>query len=311
MLVWCFPLITALTAAPAAATGTMQYGTFESPSVGKAQGYAVYLPPGYSEDGNPYPVVIFLHGMWEDERRFEQRIEGNKIIDKLIDEHQITPVIVAIPNGDRSSFFTNYFKDSGKNYEDMVVKDFVPFIDAHYNTFGQREGRAITGSSMGGYGAFKMAFKHPDLFVSVATHSAALLPEDMDKMPERARRMMENPRFKQMLAPVFGDPVDPKFWKDNNPFFLVHNGNATKMQIQLDCGLQDEWGFHEGAKAFHELLDSLKIPHEFGLYPGDHGTGYLKANLYRSFVFHDKAFARLNGDGHKADPGKGESKSGG
>jgi hypothetical protein len=50
--------------------------------------------------------VIFLHGLWEDERRFEFRIGANKIIDKLIAEKKIAPVIVAIPNGN-VSFYTN------------------------------------------------------------------------------------------------------------------------------------------------------------------------------------------------------------
>jgi enterochelin esterase-like enzyme len=59
----------------------------------------------------------------------------------------------------------------------MLVKDFVPFIDETYNTIAKREGRALTGSSMGGYGALKIAFRHPELFVSIATHSAALLPK--------------------------------------------------------------------------------------------------------------------------------------
>lgn len=274
--------------------GTMKYGTFESPSIGTdKQGYAVYLPPGYSESGDPYPLIIFLHGLWEDDKRFEQRIGANKIVDQLIAEKKIAPVIVAIPDGD-VSFYTNYM-DGSKSYEDMLVKDFVPFIDETYNTIAKREGRALTGSSMGGYGALKIAFKDPNLFVSIAAHSAALLPEDLENMPPRAKRMMQDRRFKQLLGPVFGEPVDAKFWKQENPFFLAHNGNGGKVALRLDCGEQDEWGFQDGAKAFHELLESLKIPHEYGLYPGDHGTNYLKSNLHRSFLFHQESFAKVLG----------------
>jgi enterochelin esterase-like enzyme len=298
MQAWCLNLILALGLLPNApddvASGTMKYGTFPAPSIGvEEQSYAIYLPPGYSDKGDPYPLVVFLHGLWEDEKRFEHRIGANKIIDRLIAEKKIAPVIVAIPNGN-VSFYTNYH-DGSKKYEDMLVKDFVPFIDETYNTIAKREGRALTGSSMGGYGALKIAFRHPELFVSIATHSAALLPEDIANMPPRAKQMMQHPRFKQLLGPVFGDPIDAKFWKDENPFFLAHNGNGGQVALRIDCGEQDDWGFQDSAKAFHELLDSLKIPHEYGLYPGDHGTSYLKDNLFRSFVFHQQSFAKTLG----------------
>jgi hypothetical protein len=65
----------------------------------------------------------------------------------------------------------------------------------------------------------------------------------MANMPPRAKQMMQHPRFKQLLGPVFGDPIDAKFWKDENPFFLAHNGNGGKVALRIDCGEQERLGF--------------------------------------------------------------------
>jgi len=94
---------------------------------------------------------------------------------------------------------------------------------------------------------------------------------------------------------VFGNPIDLKFWDLNSPYLLARKNAAalTKMKIYFDCGTEDSYGFYRGASELHDLLDSLKIPHEFHLYPGGHSVPYLLAHRDASFEFHWREFDSL------------------
>ena len=62
------------------------------------------------------------------------------------------------------------------------------------------------------------------------------------------------------------------------------------LQIYFDCGTEDDFGFYKGAQAFHDLLVSRKIPHEFHLYPGRHDEGYFAQHIPASLEFQSRAF---------------------
>ena len=66
--------------------------------------------------------------------------------------------------------------------------------------------------------------------------------------------------------------------------------SLLKMKIYFDCGTADSYGFYRGASELHETLDSLKIPHEFHLYPGGHNIAYLLAHRDASLEFHWREF---------------------
>jgi len=63
----------------------------------------------------------------------------------------------------------------------------------------------------------------------------------------------------------------------NSPFLLAKKNSAmlAKTKIYFDCGTEDSYGFNRGASEMDQALNSLKIPHEFHLYPGGHSVSYL------------------------------------
>ena len=165
----------------------------------------------------------------------------------------------------------------------------MPFIERTYRVRAGRAARGITGFSMGGYGALRIAFAHPELFGSVSAHSAALM-----RVPPQgiiAGAAAGNPAA-EILTNVFGNPIDRKFWDLNSPFVLAQKNAAllSKTKIYFDCGTEDSYGFYRGASELHQTLDSLKIPHEFHLYPGGHSVSYLVAHRDASFEFHWREF---------------------
>jgi S-formylglutathione hydrolase FrmB len=95
-----------------------------------------------------------------------------------------------------------------------------------------------------------------------------------------------------ILGNVFGNPLDQKFWDLNSPFELAKKNSASlsRTKIYFDCGTEDRYGFNRGAGELDQTLGSLKIPHEFHLYPGGHTVSYLIAHRGASFEFHWREF---------------------
>jgi enterochelin esterase-like enzyme len=127
----------------------------------------IYLPPSYDGAKNKrYPTLYILHGFSLGSSLLDDWGEVTKEwMDKLVAAGQIQEMIVVIPNGQdayRGGFYTN--SEVAGGYEDYIVKDLVAYVDSHYRTIPDAASRGVGGHSMGGYGAFVLGMKHPDVF---------------------------------------------------------------------------------------------------------------------------------------------------
>ncbi|MDD4965746.1 alpha/beta hydrolase-fold protein [Halothiobacillus sp.] len=248
----------------------------------------VYLPPGY-DNGDRFPVVYLLHGWLGDETLFMNRdllywnffpagsdfpdkgIAG--MLDGLISQGKLREMVVVMPDGGNKyggSFYTN--SAVAGNYEDYIAEDLVHHIDSHYRTLPDRDSRAIVGHSMGGYGAFKLAMKRPDVFGMVAAHAGVVSLE----------------HFKPFVPAVIGENSDatkgpnPEFAQDFSAekpmtsMFLsmsaAFSPNAEKPPTFVDLPFEypagrlldevwDRWTAHDMAvmpRAYSDNLSSLK-----------------------------------------------------
>jgi S-formylglutathione hydrolase FrmB len=279
-----FACAAGLVAPPAGAEGAgrVEYTTFRSDSLGTDVRCAISLPPSYErETSRRYPLVVFLHGLFNDERDWEGRGIQAKV-DELRAAGKIGEFIVAIPFG-ASSFYLNG-KD-GTRYEDAIVKDFVPWVDAKYRTTGKPAQRAISGISMGGFGALVIAFKHPEMFSAVATHCAAVF-EELPKAPASASDQRGTYRY-QIASKIFGAPPDAEFFHANNPIDLAV-ANAAKIKalgIYFDVGEQDRYGFAGGNRNLDAAMTKAGVDHVFNIGPGDHGWAFMLSRADASFPF--------------------------
>src|ERR1700687_5059789 len=128
--------------------------------------YCVYLPASYDAGAkqNPpkrYPVLYFLHGLGDNEQTLFNS-GGWTLLDDLRRQHEIGDFLIVAPEG-RSSFYINS-ADGRVRYSDFFLREFISHIEAQYRVRSGRNARAITGISMGGYGALRFAFAHPELF---------------------------------------------------------------------------------------------------------------------------------------------------
>ena len=135
----------------------------------------ILLPAGYAaQREHSYPVLYLLHGASGDRTSWTSAGQG--------EAEQLTaklPLIVVMPDGGLGGFYTNWFNNGagGKpRWEDWHVKQLIPWVDRHYRTLDARRERAIAGLSMGGFGAFTYASRHPDLFTAALSLSGAVDP---------------------------------------------------------------------------------------------------------------------------------------
>src|SRR5580693_9043039 len=128
----------------------------------------IYLPPGYYQSRQHYPVIYFLHGFNGEDSATMDDFGINKLLDSAIYIRHIKPVIFVLPNSFtkfKGSFYTNSAL-TGK-WADYIAKDVVNYVDKHFRTIPNKSSRGISGASMGGNGALKMAMLFPDVFSSV------------------------------------------------------------------------------------------------------------------------------------------------
>ena len=282
-------LFTLLAAGDARAQERADCRVFHSTVLKAPVRFCVYLPASYTSAASQtrkYPVLYMLHGLGGNEQAAALDGEWNLLQD-LRRQNLVGEFVLVAPDGG-GTFYINS-RDGKTPYGDFFLREFMPFIERTYRIRAERLARGITGFSMGGYGAFRTAFAHPELFGSASSHSGALT-----RLPPAGANLGAGTGnvAAQLLASVFGDPIDRAFWDRNSPFVLARKNAAelAKMKIYFDCGTEDSYGFYRGASELHQTLDSLKIAHEFHLYPGGHSVRYLLAHRDASFEFHWKQF---------------------
>ena len=130
----------------------------------------VYLPAGYDESSSErYPVIYFLPNPFEDSYRFDfdhkdaQGLFDRAISDGVIKKFILVAVDMKTPLG--TSWYVN--SSATGNWEDFMIQEVVPYIDANFKTLPNRDSRGIAGIFIGGYGAIRFGMRHPDVFGTV------------------------------------------------------------------------------------------------------------------------------------------------
>jgi S-formylglutathione hydrolase FrmB len=290
----CFVLLAvAMPCQSARGQGRIDCNALQSRILAQKIHYCVMLPPSYDSGAAAkpprlYPVLYFLHGLGDNEQTLFKSGGWNTIEDLRL-QHKISEFLVAAPEG-LATFYINS-ADGHTRYSDFFLKEFIPYVESHYSVRRQRASRAISGVSMGGYGALRFAFANPELFSSVSAQSPALVPESPRA---KSRPMPPSNPLSRVLGPVFGNPIDVRHWNQNSPFVLAKTNRvailASRLAIYFNCGKDDDFGFEEGVAELDRQLQGEHIPHESHIYPGNHSSEYFLAHLAETMVFHSRYF---------------------
>ncbi len=278
----------------------------------------VYLPPSYEQDPDErYATAYLLHAYGEnaeqvvtpltDGIRWHPPIED--VLDPVFGRMGVTPMIVVIPDG-WSKWGCGQWVDSPVtgNFEQYMLHDVVPYIDATYRTLPAARSRGLFGFSSGAFGSWNLASRNPDVFGAMAVLSA-------DSFLDMTHKFMLYKYLDSIWPEAPNGPVEGNFWSeivydysatyspnpDNPPYFVdlpvafpsgeliqevwdrwlrfdpvvnVHErlDNLRKLSgILLDAGSQDDYNLHWGHRLLSHYLNEAGIAHEHRENPGNHG----------------------------------------
>lgn len=274
----------------------VEFRSFYAGSISQDIDYSVLIPAGYDESSRDYPVIYFLHGMFNDHTSWATDRYGliPAQIEELMLKGKILPSLVVIPNAG-NSFYTNSI-DGSHRYEDLIHIDLVDEIEESFRVSSAREERALGGVSMGGYGALKIALKHPLKYGSTVGISPIVLlgenpSEGLNRADERRASF-----FVSLFKPVFGIPFEKEHWKANSLEQLAKIADPKGLNIFFAYGTNDRYNnlfpLEEGIQRLHALLKDRGIPHRFEAYQGEpHGWELVTNHLEEVMGFLSQTFS--------------------
>jgi len=254
------------------AHGELTAVQYDSKTLGARRQARVYTPPGYSTS-RKYPVLFLLHGIGGNDREWVQACHADNVIDNLIADGKIQPMIVVFPNGNASVTVSadGAFPGEGMGargaagggrggagggfdgwrqpFEDDLIKDIIPYVESHYSVYADREHRALAGLSMGGGQSLNIGMYHIETFAFVGGFSSA----------------PNTNRFGGMSSDVefLPDPVAAK----------------EKLKVLwIACGNKD--GLIRVSQGVHKYLKEKGVPHVWHVDSHAHDNTEWANNLY-------------------------------
>ena len=168
--------------------GEVRAKWYLSKTTGEWRRALVYTPPGYDQHRTRYPVLILQHGSGENETGWTRQGKAQFILDNLIAARKARPMIVVMDRGYATRPRTEAVKIGPDTplqdtklafsvFEDVIVHDLIPTIDASYRTIPDREHRAMAGLSMGGMQTLFITLHHLDMFAYIGSFSGPIVPD--------------------------------------------------------------------------------------------------------------------------------------
>lgn len=227
--------------------GDVKVVEYDSKSLGTRRQMRVYTPPGYADD-RKYPVLYLLHGLGNTSTEWTQRARAPQIVDNLLADGKIKPLIMIFPSGDATATVENPRGGGraqagyGAPFENDLLKDIIPYVESHYSVLADRNHRALAGMSMGGGQTLNIGLSHVDTFAWVGAIAAA-----------------PNTKPPAQLVP------DPAAVKKLNLLWLAVGSRDGLMRIN---------------QGVHNYLQEKGVPHVWRLDGNAHDTAEMSSNLY-------------------------------
>jgi len=238
---------------------------------------AVALPASYNGQ-NALPVLYLLHGFSDTFRAWLTLPPEKGLVQRLADQYG---VIIVMPDGGYGSWYLDSPLDKNFQYETFVARELVAYVDGKYKTIPRREGRLITGLSMGGHGALYLAARHPDLYAAAGSIAGAV---DIS-----SRGWFSQP-IREWFLKLLGDPAaNSAPYRNHSVLYLVDRFKNAGVRLIIDCGTKDF--LFESNQALHAKLLEQGIPHDYTERPGQHNWAYFANSLDYHLVFFRKVLA--------------------
>jgi enterochelin esterase family protein len=209
----------------------------------------VYTPPGYEKMKNKLPVLYLQHGGGDNDASWTTAGRANFILDNLLAEGKIKPMLVVMPMGHPAPGFHMVPGLEADPFYKQLFQDIMPFIESHYNVSAKKEDRAFAGLSMGGLQALNIALFSPEKFSYVLPLSTGYFPDQLKTIEEKYGSALKNPEINKLKL----------FW--------------------IAMGGEKDIAYQNG-KNVNALLDKYGIKYTTADYPAGHTFITWRHNLY-------------------------------
>lgn len=216
----------------------LQEVAVRSEALGAVTRFRVLLPAGYATGGRRYPVLYLLHGAGDDQTSWSEKTD----VEALTAPRDLIVVMPDAGKNANAGWYSDWFNAGAFGppaWERYHVGELIPFVDAHYRTDARRQARAVAGLSMGGFGSFSYAARHPDLFVAAASFSGAL--DTTSAGPAEAEGLKAfHDRFGTPDDRVWGTYESEEVrWRDHCPVDLAENLRDIDLYMTTGNGTPD------------------------------------------------------------------------
>ena len=199
--------------------------------------FRVYLPPCYTQElDRQYPVLYLFHGLFFSDDQWT-RMGVAEVVDRLIISGEVDPFIIIMP------YDPNQREPESTKFDEVFMKDLLPYIEANYRILSGARNRAIGGLSRGAGWAIHFGLNYPDLFGAIGAHSPIIFWEDSSEIGK---------------------------WLDSIP-------RSRVPRFYVDIGDKDP--NPDSAILLDSLLTDRKILHEFLVNPGFHTEQYWESQV--------------------------------
>ena len=294
----------------------LQTVEFYSPSVQRSMKYDIVLPPDYAVSDKRYPVLYLLHGYMQNYTVWGRNLGAAFYARSLGD------LILVLPDAG-NTWFVNYASsaDDKDQWEDYMIEDVIGHVDANFRTVDERAGRAIAGLSMGGFGAFSLGLRHPDMFISLGSTSGALsFARDRaeaiaaGKVLDRGARSPEQQEAINRADEFISGIIDiPGFSKQDertpqgvdfatqeqatayDPFQVIFSVQKSNLpHFYIDAGTED--GLVTVAREYMGLLLMNDVPFDFMQSRGKHNSEYWRRSIGHMMTVQNEVMQRALGN---------------
>ena len=271
---------------------------FNTTNLGSETRVRIVYPNGYdAQTARRYPVLYLLHGCCDNYKSWTDKGDVKALTVNL-------PLIVVMPDGGQGGFYSDWYNFGNygnPRWESYHIGQLIPWVDAHLRTVASRDGRAIAGLSMGGFGVMSYAARHPDMFIAAAAFSGAV---DTNNATGGQFDAALNGLDWALPDSVWGPrATDEVRWRNHNPWDIAGNLKGLQLTIRTGDGTAGgpynesgydpvESGVHSQSVSFHGRLVSFGLPHVWDDYgPGNHGWPYWTRDLKQTLPDLMKTFA--------------------
>ncbi len=235
--------------------------------------------PRQAQGRRGVPLVLLLHGVYGSHWAWAQRGAAHLTLQSLVDAGELPPMVLAMPSDGLWGDGSGYVPHADSDAERWIVDEVPAAVRLVRPEVDERSPQALVGLSMGGFGALRLAARHPQRWCAAAAHSAVTDAAQFDAIVEERRdTWCGSPEAHSVLGALDA----------------ARSAGARLPPLYLDCGRDD--GLFAANRALHEALHDRGIAHEWHERPGSHDWPFWRTHLADSLRFVARAVAAAGRD---------------